>query len=117
MNITQLLLTYEYSPYTSQSGEEIPAFEIFDAEYQTVAETNENLTTEEQETLARLFAASPEMLRVLQAAQFKEWVHNAAITNDIEALRKICLAYAAWWNEQVLPIIAQATGQPTEATL
>lgn len=111
MNTPILSFTYEYSPYTSQSGEEIPAFEIFDADYQTVAETNENLTTEEQETYARLFAASPEMLRVLQAAQFKEWVHNAAITEDIEALRKICLAYAAWWNEQVLPIITQATGQ------
>ncbi len=111
MTIPQLLLTYEYSPYTSQSGEEIPAFEIFDAEYQTVAETNENLTTEEQETLARLFAASPEMLRVLEAAQQIDWVHNAAITDDIEALRKICLAYAAWWNQKALPVIAQAKGQ------
>lgn len=110
-NLIPLSLTYEYSPYTSQTGEEIPAFEIFNEEGEKVADTNENMTTEQQETHARLFAASPEMLRVLQAAQFKEWVHNAAITNDIEALRKICLAYAAWWNEQVLPVIAHATGK------
>lgn len=103
-------LTYDYSPYTSQEGAEIPAFELFNEQGDTVAETNENLPSEEQEQLARIFAASPEMLRVLQAAQFKEWVHNAAITTDIEALRRICLAYAAWWNHQALPVIAQATG-------
>ena len=114
MNLETLSLTYEYSPYTSQSGEEIPAYEIFDTEYHTIAETNENMTAEEQETLVRLFVASPELLRVLKAAQFTEWVHNAAITNDIEALRKICLAYAAWWNEQALPVIEQARGQAIE---
>lgn len=111
MTLETLILSYDYSPYQSQQGDEIPAFEIFDAEYQTIAETNENMTAEEQEKLARLFAASPELLRVLQAAHFKEWVHNAAITDDIEALRKICLAYAAWWNEQALPVIALAKGQ------
>lgn len=104
-------LTYDYSPYVSQEGEEIPAFELLNEQGDTVAETNENRPSEEQEQLARMFAASPEMLRVLQAAQFKEWVHNAAITEDIEALRRICLAYNEWWNEQAVPIIAQATGQ------
>src|SRR5579863_8326630 len=34
---------------------------------------------------------------VEQAGKF-EWVCNAAITKDIEALRKICLQYADWWN-------------------
>lgn len=59
----------------------------------------------------RITGSAQIILKVLQAAHLKEWVHNAAITDDIEALRKICLAYAAWWNEQALPVIEQTTGQ------
>lgn len=114
MTIPQLLLTYDYSPYQSQQGEEIPAFEICNEEGEKVADTNENQPCEYQEAIAALFAASPEMLRVLEAAQQIDWVHNAAITDDIEALRKICLAYAAWWNQKALPVIAQAKGQVIE---
>ena len=46
MTLETLILSYDYSPYQSQQGDEIPAFEIFDAEYQTIAETNENMTAE-----------------------------------------------------------------------
>lgn len=63
------------------------------------------------EEIRQRITGSSQMLRVLQAAHLKNWVHNAAITDDIEALRRICLAYAAWWNEQALPVIALATGQ------
>lgn len=35
--------SYEYSPYTGQNGEEIPAFEIFNEAGEKVADTNENL--------------------------------------------------------------------------
>lgn len=101
-------LTYDYSPYQSQSGEEIPAFEIFNEAGEKVADTNEDQPAAMQEALAALFAASPELLRVLEAAGRVDWVHNAAITDDMEALRRICLQYAAWWNGQACPAIARA---------
>jgi hypothetical protein len=40
------------------------------------------------------------------------WVHNAAHTTDIEALRAICLAYAKVWNDHVVPAIEKAEGRP-----
>jgi hypothetical protein len=52
-----------------------------------------------------------EMLKALEAGQSKDWVANAGITNDIEALRKICLAHAGWWNNVAWPLIAKARGQ------
>jgi hypothetical protein len=54
--------------------------------------------------------AAPELLSVLRDAGKFDWVANAAVTSDIVALRKICLQYARWWNEQALPAIAKATG-------
>lgn len=63
------------------------------------------------EEICQRITGGSQMLRVLQEAQLKDWVHNAAITDDIEALRTICLGYAKWWNEQALPVIALATGQ------
>ena len=33
------------------------------------------------------------------------WVHNAGITDDIEALRKICLAYSDWNNNVYVPLM------------
>lgn len=53
--------TYEYSPYRSQSGKEIPAFEIFDQEQNTILNTNENLPLVQQENIARLAALAPEL--------------------------------------------------------
>lgn len=52
--------TYQYSPYTSQDGKEIPAFEVNGVE--KVCDTNEDRPSEEQEANARLIAAAPELL-------------------------------------------------------
>jgi hypothetical protein len=53
----------------------------------------------------KLCEASAGMLRALQLAKNPHWVHNAGITDDIEALRKICIYYADWWNSQAWPLI------------
>jgi hypothetical protein len=55
-----------------------------------------------------LCEAAPELLAVLEAAGRFSWVCNAALTTDIEALRKICLEYADWWNGQAWPAIEKA---------
>ena len=52
--------------------------------------------------------AAPELLSVLEAAGEFGWVHNAAITDDIEALRAICLEYADWWNRLACSVIEKA---------
>lgn len=44
-------------------------------------------------------------LAALVAAQCPCWVHNAALTSDIEALRRIALWYARWNNNVRVPII------------
>ena len=56
----------------------------------------------------RLCDAAPEMLAVLEAAGKFSWVHNVAVTNDIDMLRTICLEYAEWWNRLACPVIARA---------
>jgi hypothetical protein len=55
----------------------------------------------------QLCEASADMLRVLKLAKNPHWVHNAGITNDTEALRKICIYYADWWNSQAWPLIRE----------
>jgi hypothetical protein len=60
---------------------------------------------------AKAMAAAPELLEALELAGGFPWVHNAAITNDIEALRAICLSYGAWWNHKAMPAIAKAKGK------
>ena len=52
----------------------------------------------------------PEMLAALEAGYSTSWVHNAGITNDIEALRRICLEHAKWWNTTAYPAIEKAKG-------
>ncbi len=52
-----------------------------------------------------------ELLTARESAQSTSWVHNAAITGDIEALRRICLEHSNWWNNTALPLIAKARGQ------
>ena len=53
-----------------------------------------------------LRAHAEEALKALEAGRSKDWVANAGITNDIEALRKICLAHADWWNNIAWPRFA-----------
>lgn len=60
--------------------------------------------------IGELFAAAPDMLAALESAQSKNWVHNAAITNDTEALRAIVLEFGKWWNYVALPTIERAKG-------
>jgi hypothetical protein len=55
---------YQYNPYTSQEGKEIPAFEVHGEE--KVCDTNEDRPCEEQEANARLIAASPELYDALE---------------------------------------------------
>ena len=60
---------YDYNPYTVQRGdaaaEELPAFEIFDAEQNKIFDTNEDMPSEMQEANARLASLAPELLAVL----------------------------------------------------
>lgn len=65
---------------------------------------------DESQANARLIASAPELLEALELAGGFPWVHNAAITNDIEALRAICLSYSTWWNNKAMPAIAKAKG-------
>ncbi len=61
--------------------------------------------TQEQKTGAAFVA----MKAALELSQrMVPWVHNAAITNDIEALRAIALAYSEWNNTICLPALAVA---------
>lgn len=43
------------------------------------------------------------------------WVQNAGITHDMEALRKICMYHAEWWNETAWPAIVAAAGSDEAA--
>jgi hypothetical protein len=70
---------YEYSPYQSQDGEEIPAFEVSGEE--KVCDTNENRSKEEQEANARLIAAAPGLLRALE--DLAELVEANLVTHDV----------------------------------
>ena len=60
---------YEYNPYTVQRGdaaaEELPAFEIFDADGNKIFDTNEGMPSEVQEANARLASSAPDLLAVL----------------------------------------------------
>ena len=87
---------YEYSPYTSQDGDEIPAFEIFGSE--KVCDTNEDRPEHEQEANARLIAAAPDLLGALE-----EFVADMA--GRFGQIPDDCTAY-----QQALAAIAKATG-------
>lgn len=58
----------------------------------------------------RLCDNAEDMLKALEAGHSRDWVCNAAITEDIEALRKICLAHADWWNNIAWPLIRKVKG-------
>jgi hypothetical protein len=66
--------SYEYSPYTvrdagadptSKPGDELPAFEVFDADCNKVFDTNEDTPADLQEANACLAAAAPRLLASL----------------------------------------------------
>ncbi len=69
---------YDYNPYTLRVtgnneagtvGDQLPAFEVFDAEGNKVFDTNEDTPSEIQEANACLAAAAPTMLEALLLAQ------------------------------------------------
>lgn len=51
------------------------------------------------------------LLAALEAGQSRGWVHNAGITQDIEALRAIALEQADWWNNVAWPLIKTLKGK------
>jgi hypothetical protein len=57
--------TYDYLPYRTNQGKEIPCFEIVDREGRRVALTDEDTPAELQEADARLIAAAPDMKHAL----------------------------------------------------
>lgn len=68
--------SYMYSPYTvrdpgtdasSTVGDELPAFEVFDADCNKVFDTNEDTPAELQEANARLGSTAPRLLTALIA--------------------------------------------------
>ena len=88
---------YDYSPYTSQDGAEIPAFEIHCPDHK-VAETNEDRPSAEQEANARLISAAPELFAAL------EYFFN--IMHDYEcSVRK---GYVAFALEQARSVLKRA---------
>lgn len=54
--------------------------------------------------------AAPDLLAALESGGCPCWVHNAAHTNDIEALRAIALWHADWNNNIRIAAITRATG-------
>ena len=79
--------TYQYSPYTTQDGKDIPAFEIH-GEGEKVCDTVEDQPIEAQEANARLIVAAPELLEALQQCERlmrenrrskKVWLHVCEI--------------------------------------
>jgi len=74
--------SYDYSPYTSLDGTDIPAYEVQGAE--KVCDTNKNRPIEEQEANARLIAAAPDLYELLR--------EGFNITHDWESsVRKGCI--------------------------
>jgi hypothetical protein len=64
--------SYGYNPYSVRSSgaeQELPAFEILDANQDKVFDTNEDTPPELQEANARLATAAPVMLETLRLAQ------------------------------------------------
>lgn len=79
--------------------------------YQHVCDVDQN---EQAAANARLIAVAPELLAACKAMDRVElggrihWVHNAANTTDIEALRAIVLAHGDVWNNLMRHAVAKA---------
>jgi len=84
--------------------------DLDDGEYHEYNDKNEMRAN------ARLIAAAPDLLAACKAMDQPHrggtvrWVHNASITQDIEALRAIALAHGHVWNTLMGPAIARAEG-------
>jgi hypothetical protein len=86
--------TYQYNPYTSQDGCEIPAWEVHGDE--KVCDTNEDRPAEEQEANARMIAATWGLLELLY--------EGFNITHDWQSsVRK---GYIRDWHKRVRETLA-----------
>jgi hypothetical protein len=100
---------YEYSPYTvrnpgidttSTVGDELPAFEVFDADGKKVFDTNEDTPADLQEANARLASAAPRLLASLITCANLLADHDESDGEEGQAYREAVSA------------IAEATGRP-----
>ncbi|GJM35027.1 MAG: hypothetical protein DHS20C18_40280 [Saprospiraceae bacterium] len=91
---------YEYSPYTTQDDQpiEIPAFEIFNEVGEKLADTIEHIPMKQQENIAQLFCAAPELLKVLKAAQKCFGQHNLLSTATDNERRVAIQRFSNWMN-------------------
>jgi hypothetical protein len=91
--------SYDYSPYRSRQGEdgidsEIPAFEIVDADYNKIFDTNEDSPCELQEANARMAATSPRLLASLVACANLLADYDESDGEEGEAYREAVAAIA-----------------------
>jgi|HubBroStandDraft_5_1064220.scaffolds.fasta_scaffold11460_3 hypothetical protein len=82
--------SYAYAPFhsTGDNRTEIPAFEIFDDEGYTIANTNEGDPRHEQEKHAKLIACAPRLLQ--QVEDFVELITAHLVHGEVpgEAFRE-----------------------------
>ena len=100
--------SYVYSPYTvrdtgsdatSTVGNELPAFEVFDAEGNKVLDTNEDSPADLQEANASLASAAPRLLAALTVCANLLADYDEAEGEEGDAYR------------EALAAIAEATGR------
>jgi hypothetical protein len=100
--------SYEYSPYTVRDagtdatctvGDDLPAFEVFDADGNKVFDTNEDTPAELQEANACLASAAPRLLASLIACADLLADYDGSDGEEGEAYR------------EALAAIAEATGR------
>jgi hypothetical protein len=101
--------SYEYSPYTVRNpgthgtkkvGDDIPAFEVFDADGTKVFDTNENTPADLQEANACLGSAAPRLLASLITCASLLADYDESDGEEGDAYREAVAA------------IAEATGKP-----
>jgi hypothetical protein len=106
--------SYQYSPYTvrdagtdatSTIGDELPAFEIFDAEGNKVFDTNEDTPADLQEANALLASAAPRLLASLITCAHLLADHDESDGEEGQAYR------------EALAAIVEASGRAPDARL
>ncbi len=65
-------------------------------------------------TMRAVLKACRAMDRIDRGGQIP-WMHNAGITQDIEKLRAICLAFSRVWNDLMVPALTVVAKEETEA--